>query len=144
MWVLQQITFFLFALLALSQIHDVPNGRLPYFCWQMKRTRGRKLKVLPLFYTPAATHTDSAAILGEYQCESRAYTSAYMYVAMHCSLCFANKFFQNMFESICHVCTVCIGAVRFHSIEKIWFYMTWSSGLTCLALHTPNILFSAV
>lgn len=78
--------------LSSSQIHDVLNGRLPYFCWQMKRTRGRKLKVLPLFHTPAATHTDSAAILGDYQCESRAYTSAYMHVAMHCCLCFENNF----------------------------------------------------
>lgn len=106
LWVLLQITFFLFALLALSQSHDVLNGRFPYFCWQMKRTRGRKLKVLPLFHTPAATHTDSAANLGKYQCESRAYKC--LHGAMHCSLYSENSFafFQNVFESICHICTV--------------------------------------
>lgn len=122
-WVLHQLTSFLFALLALSHGGDVlkqPRGRHTYSCWQLKRTRGRKWRVLPSFHTPPTSHTDSAANHGECVrvCASVC-VCVLMAIWVHVRVCLyyitSSKnicaWLHKLFEISGHICTTCSGAV---------------------------------
>lgn len=89
---------------------------LPYSCWQMKRTRGRKWKLLPLCYTPAATHTDSAANHGEYLRVSRGLqvlTCIWPSIALH------------ILRITLHCCTNCLrSAVMFAQFAVEQYVLT--------------------
>lgn len=50
--------------------------------------------------------------------------------------------FLKQFEISGHICTVCSAAAHSHSIGRILFNRALGRALTCLALHTLNILFS--
>ncbi len=131
----QQLTSFVFALLALSHSRDVlkqPRGRHTYSCWQLRRTRGRKWKVLPSFHTPATSHTDSATNHDECvclcvcvcvcACGKQVLTCVCLCIGLHIMPSKNNfAFLHEMFEISSHIYTICSVAVCCQSIRETLF-----------------------